>query len=365
MWIVLMAVVAMFTACTSRHESVTGSYGEGLLSGEVQLADGNSPAGMEVSVRGTGMTVTVGEDGSFVFAGVPENAHLDFHRALDGIETSMVVEKGSGQVIVEIAGNVAKPSSRRRAVGRGREPVYEFEGLIRSAAADNIVVFTSKSQEVTIALGPNTIIRKGDQRLTVADLLVNARVHVKATKAGEVYTALEVKLQDDDSEGSDDPPATVAEYEGLVRSASADQLVVFTSHREEITFVVTADTVIRKGSTAVLPADIQVGWRVHVKATLNADATRTATQVIVQNTNEGAGDRETELKGTVAAVAASSLTVTTDSGDVTVTVTNGTQIRLGNKKIALSQITVGNKVEVTGTSIDATTLQAKKITVED
>ncbi|HEX8029464.1 MAG TPA: DUF5666 domain-containing protein, partial [Vicinamibacterales bacterium] len=87
-----------------------------------------------------------------------------------------------------------------------------------------------------------------------------------------------------DDGGNDDGPAA-REYEGTVRSASATQLVVYTSRKVEETFVLTAETSIRKGNTPVLATDIQVGWRVHVKATTSTDgATKTATSVIVQNT---------------------------------------------------------------------------------
>lgn len=367
-FVVVMVVVAAFTACSGRRESMTGSYGDGVLSGEVIVGateSNSSPAGVEVSVRGTGMSVTVAEDGAFVFAGVPEGAQLDFRRAADGIDASLRVEQTSGHMVVEVAGSAAKRSSKRRSIGRGREKVHEFEGVIRSASATSIVVFTSKKEEVTIALGPNTVIRKGDQRLTAADLLVDARVHVKATKAGEVYTALEVKLQDDDEGEDDNPPAVVREYEGIVRSATADQLVVFTSHKEEVTFVVTAETDIRKGNTPIAAAGIQAGWRVHVKATADAAGIKTATRVIVQKTEDEEDDEEAEIEGTVASVGASSLVVTTATGDMTVQTTAGTQIRRGNKKIALSAITVGSKVEVEGRRIDAATIEAKKITVED
>jgi hypothetical protein len=364
--VVAMAVVAAFTACSGRHESMTGSYGDGMLSGEVIVTGtrSSSPDGVEVSVRGTGMTVTLSEDGAFAFAGVPEGALLDFRRASDGIAASLRVAEGSGHVVVEVQGNAAKKSSRRRGVGKGPERVYEFEGVIRSSTAASIVVFTSKREEVTIALGPNTVIRKGDQRLTAADLLVDTRVHVKATKAGEAYTALEVKVQEDDKGEDDDPPA-VREYEGIVRSAAANQLVVFTSRREEVTFALTAETDIRKGNTPIAAADIQTGWRVHVKATVNADGTKTATRVIVQNTSGGEDGEKVELRGTVASVAASSLVVATTTGEVTVRITNGTQIRRGNKKITLAAITAGNKVEVEGRRIDATTIEAKKIAVEE
>jgi hypothetical protein len=361
---VFMAVAMVLGACNGRHESVTGSYGQSLLSGQL-IVDGqtSSAEGVEVSVSGTGMTMRVAADGNFAFAGAPDDVVLAFRRASDGIDSSLRVDAAAGPLVIELTGTTAKTSSRRRSAGRGAGEAFQFEGLIVSATAESIVVFTSKKEEVTIKLAPETVIRKGNTTLAVADLVVDARVHVKARQTGDAYTAIEVKLQEgtDDDGGVALPPVPVRQYEGTVRSSSATELVVFTSHREEVTFVLTATTDIRKGNTPVLPADIQVGWTVHVKATESAaDGTKTATRVIVQNTL----GEEVKLSGTVKSVAAGSLVVTTATGDVTVQTSSSTQIRKAGKKIALSDVAVGNTVEVEGRRVNATTVDAKKITVE-
>lgn len=293
-WIAAMVVVAL-AGCNGRHETPTGTYGQGMLSGEVVMAGvvgGGSPAGVEVSVRGTGMTMLLGEDGQFSFAGIPDGAQLDFRRAADGIEASLRLDQSTGFVSVELAKASATAtkarSSKRRGASPTRESVYEFEGVIRTAAADGIVLFTSRKVEQTIAIAADTLIRKGNQPLTPADLAADMRVHVKARKSGETFTAAVIIVQQDgsgeDGEGEEPAPPAAREHEGTVRSASATELVVFTSKKVEVTFTLTADTVIRKGNTPVAAADIQPGWRVHVKATANADGTATATRVTVQST---------------------------------------------------------------------------------
>jgi hypothetical protein len=367
LWVVVFAV-AMFAACNSRREAPTSSsYGMEMLSGQVAITglDNGSPAGVEVSVRGTGMKQTLTESGEFLFAGVPEGAQLDFHRAADGIEASMKVDSRSGFLAVELTKTTAtasKKSSRRRGVGATREVVYEFEGLILAAAPDSITLFTSKKVEQEIGLTPETIIRKGQTPVAPEDLAVDMRVHVKAKKGDDdTYTAVVVIVQNDGGDDDDGEPPAVKEYEGLVREAGAAELVVFTSHGVEETFVLTEDTVIRKGNTAIAPEDILVGWRVHVKATTGEDGTKTATLVIVQNNPP----EEVSLEGTVASVGTSGFVVTTADGEVTVEVSPSTQIRKNGKKIALSDIETGDAVEVEGTRVDATTVQARKVTVED
>jgi hypothetical protein len=226
----------------------------------------------------------------FLFAGVPSDAQLDFRRRADGIEASMRVDAGSGFLAVELTKTTAtastKKSSRRRGVAPTREVSYEFEGLILEATAASLTMFTSHQVEQTIAIVPETIIRHGQTTWDAADLAKGMRVHVKSRKDGETYTAVQVIVQNESSDDGDAPaPPAVTEYEGTVRSASATELVVFTSHREEKTFTIGAETVVRKGQTAVKPEDIQAGWTVHVKATSDAGGTATATEVIVQNTN--------------------------------------------------------------------------------
>ena len=365
--VLLMIVAAVgLMGCNGRGEtSITSSYGSSMISGEVVVSgvSNTNPGGVQVSVRGTGMTATLGADGQFAFANMPEDAVLDFRRAADGIEASLRVDASAGGfVTVELqqaTATAAKKSSRRRSVGRGGEKVYECEGVIRTAAAGSIVVYTSHKEEVTIGLTAETIIRKGQTLLTPADLVADTRVHVKTHLANDAYTAILVIVQDEEGEG-DTPPPAVREYEGTVVSATATELVVFTSHKEEVKFTITNDTEIRRGSATFNLAQVLIGMLVHVKATANADGTNTATQVIVQNTRV-----ETTVEGTVASVGASSLVVTTADGDVTAQVSSSTQIRRGGKKISLSAVAAGAKVEVQGTLVGATTIAAKKITVED
>ena len=292
----MVLAVAMLAACNSRHETKTTSlYGTEMLMGEVAAVSGTtnaSPAGVTVSVRGTGMSMILGESGEFAFAGVPEGAQLDFSRTADGIEASMRVDARAGFVAIELTRTTAnattKKSGRRRGVGATREAVTEFEGIIRSVTADSIVLYTSKKVDVTIGLTPETIIRKGQTPVAAADLKADWRVHVKAKQDGELYTASVVIVQNDGSEDDDDGeddeegPAAARQHEGPVVSAAATELVVLTSHKVEETFTITADTVIRKGNTPVAAADILAGWRVHVKAT----ADNVATRVTIQNTKK-------------------------------------------------------------------------------
>lgn len=359
--VVAITVLLTLAACQRSERTVTGSYGSGVVTGQVVMAGSGSPAGVEVSVRGSGQSVTLGADGRFTFAGLADDVALEFRRS-DGIDAAMQISGRDGHVVIELAATSARRSGRQRSVRGGGTKVQQFEGIIRTAAADQIVVYTSHKEEVTIALGAETVIRKGNATLTPADLTADMRVHVKAAKSGDVWNALLVIVQksgDDDEDDGEEDPAQLREYEGIVVNASATELVVFDSHRNEVTFVVNGDTVIRKGNTPIAPEDIQVGWRVHVKASGAADAPKTAVQVIVQNTRT-----EAQLSGTVTAVSGTELTVLSGGKSYTVQTDAATEIKKRGATITLADVAVGNKVKVEGTVTGLNTVLAEEIEVK-
>lgn len=284
---VVLVATLLAMACQRERATITSAYGAGVVTGNVVVSgvENTSPAGLQVTVRGTGMMTTLAADGAFSFAGLPDGAELRFRRH-DGIDVSLAVASNAGHLLIEVSPKAAKTSGRRRAAGRGGEKVYEFEGLIRSASATELVVYTSRQQEVTILLDAQTVVRKGQQIVSAADLTVGTRVHVKSRKTDDVYTALLVIVQnpaeEEDDDGEETAPRPRKEYEGLVRSASETELVIFDSHGEEVTFVLNAETVIRKGNTPVAATDLQADDRVHVKADTADDGTKTAVLVIVQ-----------------------------------------------------------------------------------
>jgi hypothetical protein len=74
--VLVVAALMALVACRGEQATVTGAYGAGVVVGKVAVTglNNDSPAGVQVWVRGTGMTTTLAEDGAFTFAEVPENA---------------------------------------------------------------------------------------------------------------------------------------------------------------------------------------------------------------------------------------------------------------------------------------------------
>lgn len=367
----MMFLLALVSCRNGERATVTGGYGAAVVTGEVVMVSAGSPQGVEVTVRGTGQTMTLGADGRFVFSGVPSDVDLQFRRASDGIDASLRLEDVAGHIVIELAKTEARPSSsKRRGIRGGGQTIVQIEGLIRTATDAQIVVYSSHKEEVTIALTADTVIRKGGTVLTPADLLPDTRVHIKAQRTDTGLAAVQVVVQnrgEDDDDGEDNG-AAVREYEGLVVSAAIDRLVIFDSHQTEVAFVLNVDTVIRKGNRPVLATDIQPGWRVHVKAATGTDGNRTATRVTIQNANGGGDDggagETVKLSGRVTAVGPTELTVQADGG-AAITVRTDAATRIEKKKapITLAQVVAGDKVKVAGTPVSETVILAREIEV--
>ena len=75
------------------------------------------------------------------------------------------------------------------------------------------------------------------------------------------------------------------EIEGLVASVNSggNSLTVTDQRLGTVTITVDGSTLIRHGQTPLQLSAIQVGWRVHVKAALQADGTYLASEIIVQD----------------------------------------------------------------------------------
>ena len=281
--IVLLASVA---ACRNRETALTGAYGNAVVTGQVMMTDGaTSPAGVEVSVVGTGMVATLGEDGRFTFVDVPRNAELHLQRASDGIGARIKADAGKPMLIQ--LGQGGASSGRRRGITPGKS---EYEGLIRSIGSESFVLYTSHKSEVTIEVDELTIIRKGgDRTLTLEDLKVDDRVHVKAIQRDGDTVALEVRLQNDgeeEGEDEDDDANKTMTANGPVRSNDGSSLVVFSQPKGEVTVQVDGSTIIKRQGQHISITDIKVGDEVNAMGTRVDDTTLLARQIEVRGNNK-------------------------------------------------------------------------------
>src|SRR5258708_5098388 len=196
LWGAVTVVVVLLSACNGR-ESVTGGYGSGVVTGTVTMAAGlpSSPAGVRLSVAGTGATTVLGPEGRFLFSGVPKRAELRFTRE-DGISATMSVVANGVPLSIELGPASASHAGRVRAVNPIQPPYSEFEGTIKTPGTTSIVVTDSHKADVTILLNDATVIRHGDTTIAAADLKAGDRIHVKATFKDNTYTATLILVQD-------------------------------------------------------------------------------------------------------------------------------------------------------------------------
>jgi len=138
------------------------------------------------------------------------------------------------------------------------EPELEIEGIITVASATEITVHDSHNADDVVELTSTTIIRKGETTVAAADLKVGERVHVKATSANNVNTAVEVIVQDEQQH-----PLAVT---GTITAASSSSITVHDAHGADVILMLSADTIISKGGSTLASGDLKVGDHVEAEA---------------------------------------------------------------------------------------------------
>ncbi len=156
------------------------------------------------------------------------------------------------------------------------------------------------------------------------------------------------------------------ELEGPITAISATSITVNDASSGSQTAAIAETTVIRKGNATLTPADLNVGDRVHVKASVGADGTLTAFEIMLQN-GDTTGGQTKELEGPITAVSDTSISVMNASTarPETAAITATTVIRKGNKALTPADLKVGDRVHVkTATNADGT-LTATEIMLQN
>jgi hypothetical protein len=284
--VALMVAALSAVACSQNEANVTSGYGNSTVSGQVVPVDdlaGTPAAGIEVSALGTGITVVTDAEGRFQMFGVPsEQFDLAFKRA-DGVAATLGVTGNDRNLTIELSKRVAA-KSRRRGVGH---PGAEIEGIVKEVSADKIVVTDSRSKlDLDSAIDENTVIRKGNQDLTIEDIAVGDRVHVKAKHVDGARVAVEIKLQNKagEEEGDDDGEETNSvTANGIVQEVGDSYLVVLTADGRTIRVNVDENTQIKRRGREFALADMKPGDRAESLGTRVDDTTILARKIETQD----------------------------------------------------------------------------------
>lgn len=366
-----MALVAL-VAC-EQEVPFTGSFGDGLVSGQVFLGgdlEGSSPAGIQASVPGTGMELVLAADGRFLFSGVPEDAEIRFSRSSDGISASYQLGRADGELYLEVTRNSARRSRARPVTARATQ----LEGLILEVSDASISVNAAGKGNTVAVIDAETVIRKGNQPLTPADLSVGDRVHIVAQPEGDTFIAKIITLQMD-LDGSEERERQEIELEGLILTASETEIQIDAAGRGPTVVAITPETLIRKGHRLMTPDELEEGWRVHVKASQGEDGLE-ARLIIVQNTSgngdgeeggesPGEGSPEVQLEGKIVAISATAIVVdAAGMGETEAAINGETVIRKGNTSLTVDDLHEGDRVHVKATR-DGESLIAREIKLQN
>ncbi len=283
-----------------------GSVVGGVSVSQASAAAGRAQAGSTITVsvqENPAITATVGSDGTFTLRGLPEGSFtLVFRRdgvTLGTLSFSAVSPNQEIMITVRVSGDtVVLVDERRNGIGHGD---VEIEGLVEAVLQLNPAGesrFTIAGKTVVARPG-QTAIREGNTARSVADVTVGRQVHVKGVwseQPAQIVLASEIKLQGPAAPSPSPSPSPTtsactagakAEVEGLITAKGGNSITVNQQAKGDYLCEVGASTRIRKGNTSYTLAELQLGWRVHVKGTMQGlagSACRvTADEIMVQN----------------------------------------------------------------------------------
>jgi len=276
-------------------------------------------------VKRTSILVAVSLALTFLLAGCHGESSLTGPPSGSHVLTGQVVPVGDlagsspAGITVSCSGQVATTD----AAGQ-----FAFMGLPDASGQYTILSTTASSGNLQLAFSRKDGINASG---SVSAAAASVIVQLQKSQASIVVTGLSKR-----------------EIEGLITAISSSSITVNdASTGGPVTAAITSSTVIRKGNQTLTATNLKVGDRVHVKASVNADSSLTAFEIMLQQSGTDGGQTQ-ELEGLITAVSDSSITVNNAStgGPVTALITGDTVIRRGNTTIAAKDLHVGDQVHV-------------------
>lgn len=163
------------------------------------------------------------------------------------------------------------------------------------------------------------------------------------------------------------------EIEGLIEAVSSTEITVNDARTGgPLTAAISPTAVIRHGNQTLSTADLGVGDRVHVKATVHSDGSLTAFEIMLQKKADdgdddgGDGGQVKELEGLILTVSSTEITVQNASTGrpETAAITADTVIRRGNTRLTAADLKEGDRVHVKTTGA-ADSLVATEIRLQN
>ena len=203
----------------SETAAIHGTVAGGTSSALFSTASG-AGAGMTISVQGTNIQATTNGLGQFTLSNVPAGTTVVLLFTGAGANANLPLGAlGAGETVtITVAVSGDQVEVQEKTQGNSKE----IEGRIESIEGSTLRV-----RARTVMVTPSTVIRRGSTAMTIDQLEVGQRVHVKGTVAGDgdtaVTTATEIKVQNTNTTLPVNLEGTVS---GLTGTASAFEFVV-------------------------------------------------------------------------------------------------------------------------------------------
>jgi hypothetical protein len=327
------------------------------IAGTVRLSGvgSSAPSGVQalsttlrVSVVGTSISASTNGAGQFTLTGVP-TGHVQLHFEGTGIDARLDLDGlQNGQTLtisVVCSGNQASMDD-----GRNSGEV-EFTGKISAVGSNQLTVSgkTVKTDSSTKVLD-----EKG-AAITLASLKMGDAVSVEGTTQTD-GSILATKIRRDNGDGDDDDDDSggtqQVQFSGTVASVGSGQLMV----AGKTVMVGPSTTIVDSKGGKLALTDVKAGDTVDVDGAVQSNGSILASKI--KDESQGGGAQQVEFDGKITAIGSGQLTV----GGKTVMVDGNTRI-VGEdgKTLALTDLKVGDSVQVDGTKQSNGSILASKI----
>jgi hypothetical protein len=296
---------------------------------------------------------------------------LAFLVATLSFTVSARAERGHGRVAVPTHGSSLSPTAGHEGFGHDGA---EIEGIVTAVdtGAGTISITDEVLGPIVVTVDDSTKIRHGWTPVALGDIVVGARVHVKAApQDGGGFLAFVIFVQHNGSGSGGGQGGSGTECDTEVQGTvtaidcGANTMTVTTDSGDVSVTFDTNTVFFTKGHTASTCDQIAPGDTVEVCGT-QGDTSVLAAKVNFE-APEAPETCEDEVSGSVSAIDcdAGTMVVTTDSGDVNVTLDDAT-VFFGphHATAACGDIVVGDAVEVEGTLQDDASVVACKVSFE-
>ncbi len=219
----------------------------------------------------------------------------------------------------------------------GTEP-KKVEGVVTLVSRTSISLRLHDGTILVLAITPATVVTRDHRPIEIIAIAPNDKVEVRylVDRAG-ISTALSIDVKD---------AGKLHEVEGVVVSVTSSLIVVRSDDARTFSLRVTSETIVRRHGRSVPLSEIKVGDKVEIKVRTEVDSLVAVRIDLEAKDDDGRGEHD-EIKGSLSAISVSLITLRDRQGrEFKVRIDSRTIIERDHKRIEVSQLRVGDKLEI-------------------